>query len=166
MIEAILWVVLGIGTIASAISARKSRRAMYLGRAAVGTLYIGAGALINSVYLAIGRSYAKFADTSYIPFVRHTWRSLVVPNVHVFIPLLIAYEAVVGVLVISGGRRTQLGYVGAIGFHVALLVFGWGFYVWSIPMLIALALLLRAERRPARRETLARETESAQAIAA
>lgn len=120
---------------------------MYLGRTAVAALYIGAGALINGVYLAVGRSYTTFADTSYIPFVRDTWHSVVVPNVYVFIPLLIAFEAAVGLLVLSGGRGTQLGYAGAIGFHVALLAFGWGFYVWSIPMLIALALLLRAERR-------------------
>ena len=46
------------------------------------------------------------------------------------------------------GRRTQLGYVAAIAFHVALLSFGWGFYVWSVPMIGAFSLLLRAERQP------------------
>jgi hypothetical protein len=45
-------------------------------------------------------------------------------------------------------KRTQLGLAVAIAFHVALLSFGWGFYAWSIPMIGALGLLLRAERHP------------------
>ena len=78
--------------------------------------------------------------------MRGTWRSLVVPNHDLFISLLIAFELAVGVLVLSSGRRAELGLVGAIGFHPALLSFGWGFYLWSIPMLVALVLLLRARR--------------------
>ncbi len=54
-----------------------------------------------------------------------------------------------GLLVLSGGRRAQLGLVGAIGFVIALLSFGWIFYAWSIPMLVAFVLLLRAEHRRA-----------------
>ena len=54
-----------------------------------------------------------------------------------------------GLLVLSGGRRAQLGLVGAIGFVIALLPFGWIFYAWSIPMLVAFVLLLRAEHRRA-----------------
>jgi hypothetical protein len=49
--------------------------------------------------------------------------------------------------VIAGGKRTQVALVAAIGFHVALLSFGWGFFLWSIPMIGALGLLLRAERQ-------------------
>jgi hypothetical protein len=46
----------------------------------------------------------------------------VAPNQLLFIGLLVAFEAVVGVLILSGGRRTQLGLLGAIGFHAALLL--------------------------------------------
>ena len=49
-------------------------------------------------------------------------------------------------LVLGGGRQAEYGLVGAIGFHVALLSFGWGFYGWAVPMLVALSLLLRAQR--------------------
>jgi hypothetical protein len=79
--------------------------------------------------------------------VRDTWRSLVVPNHVLFISILVVFELAVGVLVLSGGHRSQYGLLGAIAFHVLLLSFGWGFYLWSIPMLVALALLLRAQRR-------------------
>ena len=58
-----------------------------------------------------------------------------------------AFEAVVGVLILSGGRRTQLGLVGAIGFHLALWLFGWFVTIYALVMLPALVLLLRAERR-------------------
>ena len=89
-----------------------------------------------------------WVDGAYIPFVRETWRSLVVPNHGLFISLLIVFETAVGLLVLSGGKRTQLGLAAAIAFHIALLAFGWGFYLWSMPMIGALVLLLRAERQP------------------
>jgi hypothetical protein len=74
---------------------------------------------------------------------------VVAPNHYLFIGLLVAFEAIVGVLILSGGRRTQIGLVGAIGFHFALWLFGWGVTVYSLLMLPALVLLLRAERRAA-----------------
>ena len=60
-----------------------------------------------------------------------------------------AFEAAVGVLILLGGRRTQLGYVGAIGFHLALWLFGWFVTIYALVILPALVLLLRAERRAA-----------------
>jgi hypothetical protein len=69
------------------------------------------------------------------------------PNQYLFIGLLVAFEAAVGVLILSGGRRTQLGLIGAIGFHFALWLFGWAWHVYALMMLPALLLLLRAERR-------------------
>ena len=35
------------------------------------------------------------------------------------------------------GRATQVAYLAAIAFHVALLSFGFGFALWSIPMIAA-----------------------------
>ncbi|HVW32270.1 MAG TPA: hypothetical protein VHL53_07010, partial [Acidimicrobiia bacterium] len=93
-----------------------------------------------------GDDYARFADGSSIPFVRHTWRTLVVPNHHWFISALVAFELAVGVLALLGGWRTRLAYAAAIAFHGALLSFGWGFALWSLPMIAALGTLLRAER--------------------
>jgi hypothetical protein len=144
--EAIAWLVLGVTIFVAALRARRSHRARMVGRMAAAALFVLAGALVNALYLATGTDYAAFADLSYIPFVTETWRTVVGPNQVVFIGLLVVYEAIVGGLVLVGGRWTQVGLVGMIGFHVALLSFGWMFYVWSIPMLIALTLLLIAER--------------------
>ena len=44
------------------------------------------------MFLATGEDYGDFADGAYIPLVRDTWQSLVVPNHHIFISLLIAFE--------------------------------------------------------------------------
>ena len=93
------------------------------------------------------REGAPFADQSPFSFVRETWESLVVPNTGFFITILIVCEAVAGVLVLSGGRRTQLGLVALIGFHIGQLAFGGVMWVWAPLMLVALVLLLRAERQ-------------------
>ena len=52
------------------------------------------------------------------------WRAVVAPKVVPWISLLVVFEATVGALILSGGRRTQLGYVGVIGFYLALWLFG------------------------------------------
>jgi hypothetical protein len=79
--------------------------------------------------------------------VRNRRESVVPPNHLLLIGLLVAFEATVGLLVLSGGRRTQVGYVCTIGFHLALWLFGWFETVYCLVMLPALVLLLRAEQR-------------------
>jgi hypothetical protein len=142
-----VWVVLGAAIFISALFAGRSRTAAQIGRASSGLLFVAAGSFFNALNLATGGDYGTFAKDSYIPFVRDTWASLVAPHQDIFIPLLVAFEAAVGLLILSGGRRMQLGFVGAIGFHVALVTFGWFFYPWSVAMVLAFALLLRAERK-------------------
>ncbi len=150
--EYVLWGVLGVTTIVASLRAHRSRRARLVGRWALGALFVLAGALVNAWYLLTGVDYGGFADASYIPFVRDTWQSVVAPDQALFIWLLVAFEAVVGTFVVTGGRRTQAALVAIMGFHVALLSFGWFFWAWSLPMLAALALLLRAELTAARDE--------------
>ena len=116
-----------------------------VGRWAVGVLFIGAGALVNAALLVAGEDYADFASGSAVAFVRDTWRDLVVPNRYLFSTPLVVFEATVGRLVLAGGRRTQVGLVAAIAFHVAPLSFGWGFALWSFPMVAC-----TSPRRPAR----------------
>jgi hypothetical protein len=61
--------------------------------------------------------------------------------------LLIAFEAISGVLVYVGGRPAVVGMAAIIGFHIGLMFFGWGFWIWSLPMIAGVALLLRAQLR-------------------
>jgi hypothetical protein len=145
----IFWIACVATAIVASVLAIWSRRARYVGRLAVGVLMLLGGAAFNAVNLVSGGDYGGFADQAHFGWVTSAWRAVVAPNQPLFIGLLVAFEAVVGVLILSGGRRAQLGLIGAIGFHLALWLFGWDVTVYSVLMLPALALLLRAERRAA-----------------
>lgn len=145
----IFWVTFGTATVIACVLASRSRRAMYAARVMVGMLMLVGGALLNTAILAAGNDYSAFMDGSWFQWVTDTWRAVVPPNHVLLIGLLILFEATVGVLILSGGRRTQLGLLGAIAFHLALCVMGWGVTLYALAMLLALVLLLRAERRAA-----------------
>jgi hypothetical protein len=148
--EKIMWLVLGGVAFVAALRAGHNVRARYVGRWALAILFIAFGAVVNAIYLVLGRDYyANFADPSPFPFVRNTWESLVLPNQAFFITLLIIAEATAGVLILGGGRRTQIGLMGLIGFHVGQLAFGGVLWIWAPLMLVTFTLLLRAERHAA-----------------
>lgn len=151
----VLWSLCGLVAVGAAIEAtrRPAGRAVYAGRLGVGVLFVFGGALMHAVNLADGLSYRGFADPAHFAWVRATWRSVVPPNQTVLIGLLTAFELAVGLLVLSGGRRTELGLSAAIVFHGLLWLFGWTETIYCLVMLPTLLALLRAERlraRPAR----------------
>jgi uncharacterized membrane protein YphA (DoxX/SURF4 family) len=150
---AILWALSAIVIIRAAWRSSRHLDALRTGRLAFAFLFLVAGAGMNALFLTIGETYSKFADGTYLVFVRHTWHSLVVPHPGLWIGLLIAFEATVGLLALAGGKRLQVAYGLAIAFHVGLLAFGWGFFLWALPMITAFATLLHNERR--RERTLA-----------
>jgi hypothetical protein len=147
LFAAILWALCGVVIIRAAWRSRRDPEALRTGQRALAFLFLVAGAAMNALFLATGKSYAEFADGASVPFVRDTWNSLVVPHHELWIGLLIVFEVIVGVLALAGGRRLQVAYGLAIAFHIGLLAFGWGFYVWALPMMAAYATLLRGERR-------------------
>ncbi|RYU11531.1 hypothetical protein [Nocardioides iriomotensis] len=151
--EKIMWLVLGGVAFVAALRAGDSQRARLVGRWAVGVLFIAFGAAVNAIYVTVGTdAYASFADASPFAFVRDTWESLVVPHQGFFITVLIVAEATAGLLVLAGGRMTQLGLVSLMAFHVGQLAFGGVLWVWAPFMLVTLGLLLRAERCAAEAE--------------
>jgi hypothetical protein len=146
----VFWVACVATVIVASVLANWSRRARYIARVATGVLMLFGGALFNAANLLFSpEDYVAFADQAHFDWVTDAWRAVVAPNVFLFISLLVIFEAVVGVLILSGGRRTQLGLIGAIGFHLALWLFGWGVTIYALIMVPALMLLLRAERRAA-----------------
>lgn len=142
----VVWASLGIVIVTCGLRATRSRRAYALGVAAVSALWVVAGAAANAYFLARGDDYSGFADGASTSFVRDRWESVVVPHHGLFIGLLIAFEAVAGLLVLIEGWVRQTALLLLIGFNLALLSFGWGFLVWSAPMGFALWLLWRAGR--------------------
>jgi hypothetical protein len=143
----VVWSACWLTTVVCAVLAARRPRAVRAGRISVGVLMLVGGALFNAAMLAQGNDYADFADPSPLPWIARTWRA-VVPQHHVLlIGLLVLFEAAVGLLVLSGGRRTQLGYIAALAFHLLLWLFGWFEVAYCVVMVPALVLLLRAERR-------------------
>jgi uncharacterized membrane protein len=140
-----LWLACGLATIIAAVPARRSRRWRLTGRAAVAVLFVIGGALLHVLNLATDADYSGFADPAHFAWVTDAWRDVVAPNQGLFIGLLAVFEAAVGVLSISGGRWTQLGYGGVVAFYLALWLFGWIETVWVLAMLVPMLLLLRAE---------------------
>lgn len=145
----ILWVACGVVTIVASLLAGRSRQWRYIGRAATAVLFVIGGALLHVINLATGGDYTSFADPAHFQWVTDAWRAIVAPNQLLFIGLLIVFEATVGLLTISGGRRTQVGLIGIIAFYLALWLFGPIETVFVVVMLVPMFLLLRAERRAA-----------------
>lgn len=88
--------------------------------------------------------YRNVADGAFVPGIRTAWA-----EVFMAAPALWGLAVALGELVIAamllGGRRTAAaGLAGAVGFHVGLMLLGWGFWLWAVP---AIALLLRPGRR-------------------
>ncbi len=140
------WLLLGAMTIGGALGARRSLRSYRLALGALTALFLGAGAAANAVYLLLAGSYSHFAEASPFAFVRATWASLVVPHERFFITLLVVFEATVGVLLLVGGRWRRVALVLIAAFNVAVLAFSWWYLIWSVPMVVAMVLLLRADR--------------------
>jgi len=152
MLVQVAWAVLGLMIVGGALLAHRSRTAYRVAIGALALLFLPAGALVHVWNLATEVTYSGFADASWSSFVTDTWESLVVPNDGIFIGLLIAFEAGVGVLVLIPGRPRRTALILIAAFHVALVSFAWVFLVWVVPMLTAVVLLLRVQRQELRIE--------------
>lgn len=108
-----------------------------------GMFVLGAAAHVFLVSAHPG-AYAAFADDALFGFVRTAWSSVVAGSPVLAIGALALFECTVGLLVLFGAPR--FAFAGAwlmIGFHIALMTFGWGFWLWCVPMLALLGVLVR-----------------------
>jgi hypothetical protein len=127
------------------ISATNRPRLPRWARQAFGWLFL-LGSMSHVVFgLGFNEIYRDFAAWSPFEWVRNAWASVFMPNALAFALLLAAFEATVGALILAGGRKMQLGLVGAIGFHIGLMLFG--LWPWSVPMIAAFLALLVSDRR-------------------
>jgi hypothetical protein len=91
--------------------------------------------------------YEPFADQALSEWVRDRWVDVFMAAPATWGLAVATGELALGVLLLLGGRWARAGYVGVIGFHLALMLFGWGFWVWSVPALALLLPLARSEFR-------------------
>ncbi|HEY9343969.1 MAG TPA: hypothetical protein VIQ53_01600 [Inquilinus sp.] len=91
------------------------------------------GACVH-VYLALTTpdSYRPFADGALFGWVYDGWQNIFMADPTLWALLLAAAELTIAVLLVKSPRA---GYVAVIAFHLALMCFGWGFWLWSVPAL-------------------------------
>jgi hypothetical protein len=87
--------------------------------------------------------YRHFADGSLVPALAEIWRSTFMGHPVIYGLVVALGEATLAMLLLGPRERRHIGWIGTIAFHVALMCFGWGFWLWCVP---ALALLLRGAR--------------------
>lgn len=127
----------------AAVTRRPSRIAW--ARRLVGGFYLVMGGLNAGLVVAEPGVYRTFADRSFWVFVRQGWPEIVMAEPRAWILLLAAGEVVLGALLLRGGRAARAGWCGTIAFHVLLMSFGFGIWLWSVPVLALLVPLARAD---------------------
>lgn len=110
----------------------------------VGGFYLSMGGVHLGIVAADPETYRHFADSGLFGFVREGWQDIFMSSPEVFGLLLAAGETILGVLLLLGGRAALVGWAGVITFHLLLMLFGLGVWLWCIP---ALALLVHLARQ-------------------
>lgn len=113
-------------------------------RRGVGGFYLFTAGVNAGLVAADPEVYRSFADESFVPLVTRAWHDVVMDHPVPWFLALAAAELVLGVLLLRGGRAARAGWAGVLAFQLLLMVFGVGFWLWSVP---ALALLLPVARR-------------------
>ena len=118
-----------------------------LTRRLVGEFFLVTTGVHVGIVLADAGFYRDFAEAA-VPGVQSAWTDVFMAHPALWGLAVAVGELTIGVLILLGGRWARYGLLGAIGFHVALLLFGWGFLLWSVPALLLLVPLYRREIRP------------------
>ena len=113
----------------------------------VGQLFLWTSGIHVGIVAADTEFYRTFANGA-LPVVREAWSGVFMASPVLWGLAVALGELLIGLATLRGGRWTQLGLFGAIGFHLCLMLFGWGFWLWSLPML---AVLILGVTRQARR---------------
>ena len=112
---------------------------------ACGGFYLAMGGIHVGLVSADTETYRRFADGALFGFVRTGWADVFMAHPAVWGLALAAGELTLGVLLLLGGRPARVGWVGILAFQVLLMLFGWGFWLWSLPALGMLTLGVRRD---------------------
>jgi hypothetical protein len=108
-------------------------------RVGFGLLFLWASGVHVGIVSADPQLYSDVADTAWFPGIREAWREVFMAHPRAWGLAVAGGELVIAGLLLRGGQLRRLGVSAAAGFHVGLMLLGWGFWLWSVP---ALALLL------------------------
>jgi hypothetical protein len=113
-------------------------------RYGIAAIYFSGAIIHTGLALFRPSVYRQFADESAFGWVRDAWRDIFMAEPRLWALLLAAGELLIAVLLLT---RAMLGYVLVVLFTVSLVLFGWGFLLWSGPFLAAVLLAMILERR-------------------
>lgn len=120
---------------------RRRRHSRALRPRYVGWFFLWTSGVHVGIVAAGPELYQHFADGALVPGLSAAWRSAFMADPSVGGLVVAVGEALLGLLLLSADlRRRRVGWAGTIAFHVALMCFGWGFWMWCVP---AVALLGR-----------------------
>ena len=122
-----------------------------IGRRVIGGFFLVTGGVHLGLVAADPEVYRHFADGALLPFVVEGWRTIVMAHPELYGLLLMAGEITFGAALLIGGRAAYFGWTGVIAFHVLLLVFGWGMWIWAVPaLMLMVTMAIRDVRRGCR----------------
>lgn len=105
---------------------------------AAGGFFLAMGGVHLGIVAADTETYRHFADGALFGFVRTGWSEVFMATPVVWGLLLAAGEMLMGSMLLGGGRPARVGWVCVMVFQGLLMLFGWGFWAWSIPALFVL----------------------------
>ena len=114
-------------------------------RRVVGAFFVSMGGVHLGIVAADAQTYDGFAQNALFGFVRSGWSNVFMATPMFWGTCLFLGETLLGALLLIGGRSARLGWVGVIGFHLLLMVFGLGIWLWSVPALLLLGYLARRD---------------------
>ena len=103
-----------------------------------GGFFLTMGGIHVGLVAADPETYRHFADSALFGFVRTGWAEVFMAHPALWGLLLAAGELTLGVLLLLGGATARWGWVAIMVFQVLLMLFGWGFWFWSLPALAVL----------------------------
>jgi hypothetical protein len=115
------------------------------GRHVVGGFYLMMAGVHLGLVSADTEVYRPFADQGLFAFVRNGWQDIVMQHPAFWGLCLMTGEAVIGVLLLLGRRTARVGWVLVVVFHLLLMLFGFGIWLWSLPALALVWYLARAD---------------------
>jgi hypothetical protein len=107
-------------------------------RRLVGGFFLTMAGVHLGIVAAGPSAYRHFADAGLFGFVRTGWADVFMAAPAFWGLCLFAGEAVLGALLLVGGRAARVGWVGVVLFHLLLMLFGVGVWLWSVPVLLVL----------------------------
>lgn len=119
-------------------------------RLAIGLLFLWGSGVHVGIVSGDPELYRHVADGAWFPGIRTAWAEVFMAAPALWGLAVAAGEFTIALLLLSKGPAARFGIAGAVAFHVGLMLLGWGFWLWSVPVLAA---LLTIGRRTARAQT-------------